>query len=87
MPTYELVALPGQTQQSFVLVQPFVPSSTGDKQNLAAFMTDARREITRAYPNAALELPEHLAQADSGKEQFSRHESTPGVGPAQFCAG
>jgi uncharacterized protein len=39
MPTYELVALPGQTQQSFVLVQPFVPSSTGDKQNLAAFMT------------------------------------------------
>ncbi len=39
MPNYELMALPGQTQQSFVLVQPFVPSSNGDKQNLTAFMT------------------------------------------------
>ncbi len=41
MPIYELTALPGQTQQSFVLVQPFVPSSNGDKQNLTAFMTAA----------------------------------------------
>ena len=39
MPTYELMALPGQTQQSFVLVQPFVPASNGDKQNLTAFLT------------------------------------------------
>ena len=40
MPLYELVALPGQSHQSFVLVQPFVPSSSsGDKQNLTAFMT------------------------------------------------
>jgi hypothetical protein len=39
MPVYELLALPGQTQQSFVLVQPFVPSSSGDKQTLTAFMT------------------------------------------------
>jgi hypothetical protein len=40
MPIYELVALPGQTRQSFVLVQPFVPhSGSGDKQNLTAFMT------------------------------------------------
>jgi hypothetical protein len=39
MPVYELLALPGQTQQSFVLVQPFVPSSNGDKQTLTAFMT------------------------------------------------
>jgi uncharacterized protein len=39
MPNYELMALPGQTQQSFVLVQPFVPSSNGDKQNLTAFLT------------------------------------------------
>jgi hypothetical protein len=39
MPIYELTALPGQTQQSFVLVQPFVPYSNGDKQNLTAFMT------------------------------------------------
>ncbi|MGH9104815.1 MAG: UPF0182 family protein, partial [Acidimicrobiales bacterium] len=38
-PMYELVALPGQTNQSFVLVQPFVPASKGDKQNLTAFMT------------------------------------------------
>lgn len=38
-PIYELVALPGQTQQSFVLVQPFVPASGGDKQTLTAFMT------------------------------------------------
>lgn len=41
MPIYELTALPGQTQQSFVLVQPFVPYSNGDKQNLTAFMTAA----------------------------------------------
>ncbi len=41
MPVYELLAPPGQTQQSFVLVQPFVPSSSGDKQNLTAFMTAA----------------------------------------------
>jgi hypothetical protein len=40
LPVYELMALPGQTTQSFVLVQPFVPSSSnGDKQNLTAFMT------------------------------------------------
>ena len=39
MPVYELLALPGQTQQSFALVQPFVPSSNGDKQTLTAFMT------------------------------------------------
>jgi hypothetical protein len=40
VPEYELVALPGQTRQSFVLVQPFQPSSSsGDKQNLTAFMT------------------------------------------------
>jgi len=40
MPMYELVALPGATQQSFVLVQPFVPASAdGDRQNLTAFMT------------------------------------------------
>ena len=39
MPNYELMALPGQSQQSFVLVQPFVPSSSGDKQNLTAFLT------------------------------------------------
>jgi len=41
MPIYELTALPGQTQQSFVLLQPFVPFSNGDKQNLTAFMTAA----------------------------------------------
>ncbi len=41
MPIYELTALPDQTQQSFVLVQPFVPYSNGDKQNLTAFMTAA----------------------------------------------
>lgn len=39
LPQYELMALPGQTQQSFVLVEPFVPYSNGDKQNLTAFMT------------------------------------------------
>jgi uncharacterized membrane protein (UPF0182 family) len=39
MPNYELMALPGQSQQSFVLVQPFVPASNGDKQNLTAFLT------------------------------------------------
>ena len=39
MPNYELMALPGQTQQSFVLVEPFVPASSGDKQNLTAFLT------------------------------------------------
>jgi uncharacterized membrane protein (UPF0182 family) len=39
MPNYELMALPGQGQQSFVLVQPFVPASNGDKQNLTAFLT------------------------------------------------
>jgi uncharacterized membrane protein (UPF0182 family) len=39
-PTYELVALPQQTSQSFVLLQPFVPASHGgDKQTLTAFMT------------------------------------------------
>ena len=39
MPTYELVALPGQTQQSFVLLQTFVPaSSSGSRQTLTAFL-------------------------------------------------
>ena len=39
MPSYELVALPGQTQQSFVLLQPFVPSTNGGRQTLTSFMT------------------------------------------------
>lgn len=40
MPSYEVVALPPQTRQSFVLLQPFQPYSVGgDKQNLTAFMT------------------------------------------------
>jgi len=39
MPTYELMALPGQDQQSFVLVEPFQPHSNGDRQDLTAFMT------------------------------------------------
>ena len=39
-PTYLLLRLPGETQESFLILQPFVPSSTGDKQqNLTAFMT------------------------------------------------
>lgn len=38
MPSYELVALPGETQQSFELVQAFVPSSSGNRQTLTAFM-------------------------------------------------
>lgn len=43
LPQYELTALPlgggQQDQQRFVLVEPFVPSSNGEKQNLTAFMT------------------------------------------------
>ncbi|HMK95935.1 MAG TPA: UPF0182 family protein, partial [Acidimicrobiales bacterium] len=47
MPSYELVALPGQTYQSFVLLQPFVPyAPNGDKQNLTAFMV-----ASCDYPN------------------------------------
>jgi len=39
MPTYELMALPGQDQQSFVLTELFQPHSSGDRQDLTAFMT------------------------------------------------
>ena len=39
-PTYLLLRLPGEEDESFLILQPFVPSSTGDKQqNLTAFMT------------------------------------------------
>jgi uncharacterized membrane protein (UPF0182 family) len=39
-PTYLLTTLPGETQQSFLILQPFVPVSPSDKQqNLTAFMT------------------------------------------------
>jgi hypothetical protein len=39
-PVYELVTLPQQTDQSFTILQPFVPVSPSDKQqNLTAFMT------------------------------------------------
>ena len=39
-PTYLLTHLPGETQQSFLILQPFVPVSPSDKQqNLTAFMT------------------------------------------------
>jgi uncharacterized membrane protein (UPF0182 family) len=38
-PTYLLTTLPGETQQSFLILQPFVPVSPSDKQqNLSAFM-------------------------------------------------
>jgi uncharacterized membrane protein (UPF0182 family) len=40
MPIYELMALPGQDQQSFVLVEPFVPQAAGaSRQNLTALLT------------------------------------------------
>jgi uncharacterized membrane protein (UPF0182 family) len=39
-PQYVLAHLPGQTQQTFMLITPFVPiSSTASSQNLTAFMT------------------------------------------------
>jgi uncharacterized protein len=39
-PTYLLTHLPGESQQSFLILQPFVPVSPSDKQqNLTAFMT------------------------------------------------
>jgi uncharacterized protein len=39
-PTYLLTHLPGETQQTFLILQPFVPVSPSDKQqNLTAFMT------------------------------------------------
>jgi hypothetical protein len=39
-PTFQLLTLPQQTDQSFLILQPFVPVSASDKQqNLTAFMT------------------------------------------------
>jgi uncharacterized membrane protein (UPF0182 family) len=39
-PTYLLMRLPNETSESFLILQPFVPVSNGDKQqNLSAFMT------------------------------------------------
>ncbi|HEX3424573.1 MAG TPA: UPF0182 family protein [Acidimicrobiales bacterium] len=39
-PVYSLITLPGQTDQSFVILQPFVPVSPSDKQqNLTAIVT------------------------------------------------
>ncbi|MDQ6616373.1 MAG: UPF0182 family protein [Actinomycetota bacterium] len=39
-PVFQLVTLPTQTDQSFLILQPFVPVSPSDKQqNLTAFMT------------------------------------------------
>jgi uncharacterized protein len=39
-PTYLLTHLPGESQQSFLILQPFVPVSASDKQqNLTAFVT------------------------------------------------
>jgi hypothetical protein len=39
-PTFQLLTLPSQAQQSFLILQPFVPVSASDKQqNLTAFMT------------------------------------------------
>lgn len=38
-PTYLLMRLPGEEKESFLILQPFVPSSQGDRQrNLSAFM-------------------------------------------------
>lgn len=39
-PTYLLLRLPNDTKESFLILQPFVPRSRGDRQqNLSAFMT------------------------------------------------
>ena len=39
-PTYLLLRLPGDTKESFLILQPYVPRSRGDRQqNLSAFMT------------------------------------------------
>lgn len=57
-PLYVLTRLPGQTQEEFLLLRPFVPVSQGNSQNrLSAFM------VARPEPNApdqlqSLQMPE-----------------------------
>ncbi len=50
-PLYVLSRLPGQTEEEFLIIRPFVPVSSGNSQNrLAAFM------VARANPNAKQQL-------------------------------
>ena len=70
MPTYELMALPGETQQSFVLVEPFQPHSNGDRQDLTAFMVASsdpsdygQLTVFETPPNSTVDGPYQVTTA------------------------
>ncbi|HTV11884.1 MAG TPA: UPF0182 family protein [Acidimicrobiales bacterium] len=79
MPLYELVALPGEQTQKFVLVQPFVPYSTnGDKQNLTAFMT-ASSDYPEDYGQLTAYTIPPEETVDGPYLVSTRAETNPGV--------
>ena len=59
-PIYVLSRLPGQDDEEFLIIRPFVPLSTGNSQNrLSAFMV-ARADPNAKFPLESFEMPAGL---------------------------
>jgi uncharacterized membrane protein (UPF0182 family) len=82
-PTYLLTTLPNETQQSFLILQPFVPVSPSDKQqNLTAFMTAksdpdtyGQLEVFVTQPGVTIDGPALVNSAINGNPAISQEET------------
>jgi uncharacterized membrane protein (UPF0182 family) len=79
-PTYLLMTLPGETDQSFLILQPFVPVSLSDKQqNLTAFMTAksdpanyGKLEVFATQPGQVVDGPALINSAIQSNTDISK---------------
>jgi uncharacterized protein len=79
-PTYLLTTLPNETQQSFLILQPFVPVSLSDKQqNLTAFMTAksdpsnyGKLEVFATQPGQVVDGPALINSAIQSNTDISK---------------
>jgi uncharacterized membrane protein (UPF0182 family) len=79
-PTYLLMTLPGETDQSFLILQPFVPVSVSDKQqNLTAFMTAksdpsnyGKLEVFATQPGQVVDGPALINSAIQSNTDISK---------------
>jgi uncharacterized membrane protein (UPF0182 family) len=79
-PTYLLMTLPGETDQSFLILRPFVPVSLSDKQqNLTAFMTAksdpanyGKLEVFATQPGQVVDGPALINSAIQSNTDISK---------------
>jgi uncharacterized membrane protein (UPF0182 family) len=82
-PTYLLTTLPNESEQAFLILQPFVPVSPSDKQqNLTGFMTAksdpnnyGQMEVFQTTPGVTIDGPALVNSAINGNPAISQEET------------